>query len=58
MTMNGLRVQVEEIIDQCMLKGEAGWPPHSGGNSIIAPGKKPRHVFAIFRKPRRMPTPI
>ncbi|KAI4102652.1 MAG: hypothetical protein LQ345_007363 [Seirophora villosa] len=37
MTMNGLRVQVEEIIDQCILKGETGWPPHSGGNSIIAP---------------------
>lgn len=41
MTMNGLREQVNKVIDVCMVDGESGWPPHSGGTTDIARSKAP-----------------
>ena len=30
-TMNEIIKSVDQVIDKCMVKGETGWPPHSGG---------------------------
>lgn len=30
-SMNKIVSSVQNIIDKCMVSGETGWPPHSGG---------------------------
>ena len=39
-SMNDLRVRVDEVIKDCMVYGEHGWPPRTGGVNTIANGKK------------------
>lgn len=30
-TMNQIIKSVDQLVDKCMVNGESGWPPHSGG---------------------------
>lgn len=50
MTMNELRVQVDDIINLCMVHGDHGWPPQSGGSSVAAKGTILLNISAIIGK--------
>lgn len=47
MKMDELRFHVNDIVDLCMVHGEHGWPPHSGGNSVVAKGKSSLSVSIV-----------
>lgn len=39
MTLHELRNEVDDVVDICMVNGDHGWPPQSGGSSLVAKSK-------------------
>lgn len=46
-SMNQVIKTVDSIIDKCMVRGERGWPPHSGGIVRSFGGKFSRTFQAL-----------